>query len=103
MPEIADREFSRSSSTKDFDEDVGSSSLEEKELLPDSKLSRKKSNSIDKKFYMTPYSSGFLSHPITAWVAVGVGLVLLVLATLSLFIAPHTMSCYQLAVEMQLI
>lgn len=43
--------------------------------------------------YMTPYSRGYLSHPLIVLVIIGIGLCLFILAVTSLGIGPQKLTC----------
>ena len=65
--------------------------LEKDQKLP---LLAKDMDSKEKRsLYMTPYSIRFISHPVCVWIVGGVGLVLFVLAVISLFVYPSSMEC----------
>ena len=44
--------------------------------------------------YMTPYSCGYLSHPMIVLVIVGIGFCLFILAVTSLGVGPQKLTCY---------
>ena len=46
-----------------------------------------------RRLYVTPYSRGLLSHPMVVMVIICVGLLLFLLAIISLGIGPHTITC----------
>ena len=44
--------------------------------------------------YMTPYSMGYLSHPMIVLVIIGIGLCLFILAVTSLGVGPQKLTCF---------
>ena len=70
--------------------------LEEEESL----LAKEEHNEDEKALYMTPYSFSGLSHPLLVWATLICGIILFLLALVSLFVHPDKLSCKVLLQEM---